>query len=106
MKTVYQISDCHLSDESSYENLKQALIHAEQDTSCDTLLLTGDICCNPKSGDYAKLVAFVTQHVTNKTIFAIAGNARYCTVKGIRFSTSPDNRQLSLHKPNQSYLSY
>lgn len=74
MKTVYQISDCHLSDESSYENLKQALVHAEQDTSCDTLLLTGDICCNPKSGDYAKLVAFVTQYVTSKTIFAIAGN--------------------------------
>lgn len=74
MKSVYQISDCHLSDERSFINFERALQYAENDLSCDTLLLTGDICCNPKAGDYTRLITLVEQHVSNKTIYAIAGN--------------------------------
>ncbi|MFM2577963.1 metallophosphoesterase family protein [Vibrio fortis] len=74
MNIVYQISDCHLSDESSYENLRRALEHANSDASCDTIFLTGDICCNPTSGDYTALETFIKQHVSNKSIYAIAGN--------------------------------
>lgn len=69
MNTVYQISDCHLSDESSYENLRRALEYVSKDTACNTIFLTGDICCNPKSGDYVQLEAFIRQ-----SIYAIAGN--------------------------------
>jgi Icc protein len=75
MSTVFQISDCHLSDESSFQNLEKALNVANADGDCDTILLTGDICCGPKSGDYAKLLSFVSQHVdSKKQVYAIAGN--------------------------------
>ncbi|MDK9739040.1 metallophosphoesterase [Vibrio sp. D404a] len=74
MTIVYQISDCHLSDESSYENLRRALEYANSDDGCKTIFLTGDICCNPKPGDYIALEAFIKQHVSNKSIYAIAGN--------------------------------
>ena len=75
MSTVFQISDCHLSDESSFQNLEKALNVANADSDCDTILLTGDICCGPKSGDYTKLLSFVSQHVNSKKqVYAIAGN--------------------------------
>ncbi|MCG9640033.1 metallophosphoesterase [Vibrio sp. Isolate34] len=74
MTTVYQISDCHLSDESSYENLRKALEHVANDPTCETIFLTGDICCNPKLGDYIRLEAFIRQHINAKPINAIAGN--------------------------------
>ncbi|WP_122053786.1 metallophosphoesterase [Vibrio sp. Evd11] len=74
MNTVYQISDCHLSDESSYENLRRALEFVNKDTNCETIFLTGDICCNPKSGDYIRLEAFIRQHIGDQSIYAIAGN--------------------------------
>ncbi|OMO20508.1 metallophosphoesterase family protein [Vibrio lentus] len=74
MNTVYQISDCHLSDESSYENLRRALEFVNKDTNCKTIFLTGDICCNPKSGDYVRLEAFIRQHIGDQSIYAIAGN--------------------------------
>lgn len=74
MTTVYQISDCHLSDESSYENLRKALEHVANDPTCENIFLTGDICCNPKPGDYVRLEAFIRQHINTKSIFAIAGN--------------------------------
>lgn len=74
MTTVYQISDCHLSDESSYENLRKALEHVAHDPTCETIFLTGDICCNPKPGDYVRLEAFIRQHINIKPIYAIAGN--------------------------------
>lgn len=74
MKTVYQISDCHLSDDSSFANFKHALEFAQNDDSCDTLLLTGDLCCNPKAGDYTRLHTLVERHVSSKTVYAIAGN--------------------------------
>ncbi|PMG45047.1 phosphoesterase [Vibrio lentus] len=74
MNTVYQISDCHLSDESSYENLRKALEYVSKDTKCETIFLTGDICCNPKPGDYIRLEAFIRQHIHDKSIYAIAGN--------------------------------
>ncbi|WP_100753934.1 metallophosphoesterase family protein [Vibrio salilacus] len=74
MSTVFQISDCHLSDKSSFYNLNKALIHANADESCDTILLTGDICCNPKPGDYNKLLIFIARQIENKQVFAIAGN--------------------------------
>ncbi len=74
MNIVYQITDCHLSDESSYENLRLALEYANSDASCNTILLTGDICCNPTSGDYTALEAFIKQYISNKSIYAIAGN--------------------------------
>ncbi|CDT90171.1 conserved hypothetical protein [Vibrio coralliirubri] len=74
MNTVYQISDCHLSDESSYENLRRALEYVSKDTACKTIFLTGDICCNPKSGDYVQLEAFIRQYISDQAIYAIAGN--------------------------------
>ena len=74
MNTVYQISDCHLSDESSYENLRRALEFVNKDTNCETIFLTGDICCNPKSGDYVRLEVFIRQHIGDQSIYAIAGN--------------------------------
>ncbi|MEZ9157113.1 metallophosphoesterase [Vibrio lentus] len=74
MNTVYQISDCHLSDESSYENLRRALEFVNKDTNCETIFLTGDICCNPKSGDYIRLEAFIRQHIGDQSIYTIAGN--------------------------------
>ncbi|MGF1847022.1 metallophosphoesterase family protein [Vibrio lentus] len=74
MNTVYQISDCHLSDESSYENLRRALEFVNKDTNCKTIFLTGDICCNPKSGDYIRLEAFIRQNIGDQSIYAIAGN--------------------------------
>ncbi|NVN83590.1 MULTISPECIES: metallophosphoesterase [unclassified Vibrio] len=74
MTTVYQISDCHLSDESSYENLRKALEHVANDPTCENIFLTGDICCNPKRGDYVRLEAFIRQHINAKPIYAIAGN--------------------------------
>ena len=74
MNTIYQISDCHLSDESSYENLSRALEFVNNDTNCDTIFLTGDICCNPKSGDYVRLEAFIREHINEQSIYAIAGN--------------------------------
>ena len=74
MNTVYQISDCHLSDKSSYENLRRALEYVSKDTACKTIFLTGDICCNPKSGDYIRLEAFIRQHISDQSIYAIAGN--------------------------------
>ncbi|WP_261885688.1 metallophosphoesterase family protein [Vibrio pomeroyi] len=74
MTTVYQISDCHLSDESSYENLRKALEHVANDPTCKTIFLTGDICCSPKPGDYIRLEAFIRQHINDKPIYAIAGN--------------------------------
>ena len=74
MNTVYQISDCHLSDESSYENLRRALEFVNKDTNCETIFLTGDICCNPKSGNYVRLEAFIRQHIGDQSIYAIAGN--------------------------------
>lgn len=74
MKSIFQISDCHLSDPSSFENLRKALLCAQNDSSCDTLFLTGDLCCNPQSGDYLSLVNFIEQHTRDKRIFAIAGN--------------------------------
>ncbi|MFS1460647.1 phosphoesterase [Vibrio lentus] len=74
MNTVYQISDCHLSDESSYENLRRALEYVNKDTNCETIFLTGDICCNPKSGDYVRLEVFIRQHIGDQSIYAIAGN--------------------------------
>ncbi|MEZ8913943.1 metallophosphoesterase [Vibrio lentus] len=74
MNTVYQISDCHLSDESSYENLRRALEYVNKDTNCETIFLTGDICCNPKSGDYVRLEAFIRQNMGEQSIYAIAGN--------------------------------
>ena len=74
MKSIIQISDCHLSDKSSFENLRKALLLAQSDASCDTLLFTGDLCCNPKPGDYHAFVNMVEAHVEGKNIFAIAGN--------------------------------
>ncbi|CAK1852720.1 3',5'-cyclic-AMP phosphodiesterase [Vibrio crassostreae] len=74
MNTIYQISDCHLSDESSYENLRRALEYVSKDTACKTIFLTGDICCNPKSGDYIRLEAFIRQHISAQSIYAVAGN--------------------------------
>ncbi|MFS1915410.1 phosphoesterase [Vibrio sp. 10N.286.55.E10] len=74
MNTIYQISDCHLSDESSYENLRKALEYVNKDTKCETIFLTGDICCNPKLGDYIRLEAFIRQHISKQSIYAIAGN--------------------------------
>ncbi|WP_192890504.1 metallophosphoesterase family protein [Vibrio bathopelagicus] len=74
MTTVYQISDCHLSDKSSFENLRRALEYVNTDTECKTIFLTGDICCNPKSGDYIRLEAFIRQHISDKSVHAIAGN--------------------------------
>lgn len=74
MKSIIQISDCHLSDEPSFENLRKALLLAQKDTSCNTLLLTGDLCCNPKAGDYLTLLNVVEEHIQDKSIFAIAGN--------------------------------
>lgn len=74
MKSIFQISDCHLSDPSSFENLRKALLCAQNDSSCDTLFLTGDLCCNPQPGAYLSLVNFIEQHTRNKRIFAIAGN--------------------------------
>ncbi|WP_286298081.1 metallophosphoesterase family protein [Vibrio apostichopi] len=74
MTTVYQISDCHLSDEPSYENLRKALEYVSKDTKCETIFLTGDICCNPKPGDYIRLEAFIRQHISEQSIYAIAGN--------------------------------
>lgn len=74
MNTVYQISDCHLSDKSSYENLRRALEYVNEDTKCKTIFLTGDICCNPKHGDYVRLEAFIRRHISDKSIYAIAGN--------------------------------
>ncbi|MEG3221961.1 metallophosphoesterase [Vibrio gigantis] len=74
MTTVYQISDCHLSDESSFENLRRALEYVNTDTECKTIFLTGDICCNPKLGDYIRLEAFIRQHISDKSVHAIAGN--------------------------------
>lgn len=74
MNTIYQISDCHLSDESSYENLRRALEYVSKDTACKTIFLTGDICCNPKSGDYVRLEGFIREHINEQSIYAIAGN--------------------------------
>ncbi|TVU62081.1 phosphoesterase [Vibrio atlanticus] len=74
MNTIYQISDCHLSDESSYENLRRALEYVSKDTACKTIFLTGDICCNPKSGDYVRLEGFIRKHINEQSIYAIAGN--------------------------------
>ena len=74
MTIVYQISDCHLSDESSYENLRRALEYADSDPDCTAIFLTGDICCNPQLGDYIRLEAFIKQYIGNKPIYAIAGN--------------------------------
>ncbi|EKM16364.1 metallophosphoesterase [Vibrio harveyi] len=74
MTSIIQISDCHLSDDSSFENLRSALLYAQKDSSCDTLLLTGDLCCNPKPGDYRVLLSFLEKHIRDKKIFAIAGN--------------------------------
>ncbi|GAB7230280.1 3',5'-cyclic-AMP phosphodiesterase [Vibrio rotiferianus] len=74
MKSIIQISDCHLSDEPSFENLRKALLLAQKDASCNTLLLTGDLCCNPKAGDYLTLLNVVEEHIQDKSIFAIAGN--------------------------------
>lgn len=74
MKSIIQISDCHLSDEHSFENLRKALLLAQKDASCNTLLLTGDLCCNPKAGDYLTLLNVVEEHIQDKSIFAIAGN--------------------------------
>ncbi|PMN23866.1 phosphoesterase [Vibrio splendidus] len=74
MNTVYQISDCHLSDKSSYENLRRALEYVSKDTACKTIFLTGDICCNPKSGDYIRLETFIRRHISDQSIYAIAGN--------------------------------
>ena len=54
MNTIYQISDCHLSDESSYENLRRALEYVSNDQECEAIFLTGDICCNPQPGDYVR----------------------------------------------------
>ena len=74
MSTVFQISDCHLSDESSFHNLEKALMSVQADKNCHTILLTGDICCNPTSGDYKKLLRIVCSYIPNKQVFAIAGN--------------------------------
>ena len=74
MNTVYQISDCHLSDKSSYENLRRALEYVSKDTAYKTIFLTGDICCNPKPGDYIRLETFIRQHISEQSIYAIAGN--------------------------------
>jgi Icc protein len=74
MKSIIQISDCHLSDQSSFENLRKALRFVHNEPSCDTLLLTGDLCCHPKAGDYHALLSFVEEHIQDKYIFAIAGN--------------------------------
>ena len=74
MNTVYQISDCHLSAESSYENLRRALEYVSKNTACKTIFLTGDICCNPKPGDYIQLESFIRQHISDQSIYAIAGN--------------------------------
>ncbi|WP_299140407.1 metallophosphoesterase [uncultured Vibrio sp.] len=74
MTTVYQISDCHLSDKSSYENLRKALEHVANDPTCKNIFLTGDICCNPKPGDYIRLESFIRQHLYDEPIYAIAGN--------------------------------
>ncbi|MEZ8150193.1 metallophosphoesterase [Vibrio splendidus] len=74
MNTVYQISDCHLSDKSSYENLRRALEYVSKDTAYKTIFLTGDICCNPKPGDYIRLETFIRQHISDQSIYAIAGN--------------------------------
>ncbi|MFA0613824.1 metallophosphoesterase [Vibrio splendidus] len=74
MNTIYQISDCHLSDKSSYENLRRALEYVSKDTAYKTIFLTGDICCNPKPGDYIRLETFIRQHISEQSIYAIAGN--------------------------------
>lgn len=74
MNTIYQISDCHLSDKSSYENLRRALEYVSKDTACKTIFLTGDICCNPKPGDYIRLETFIRQHISEQSIYAITGN--------------------------------
>ena len=73
MNTIYQISDCHLSDESSYRNLRRALEYVNNDQECEVIFLTGDICCNPQPGDYVHLETFV-RNLTDKSIYAIAGN--------------------------------
>ncbi|GLR03935.1 3',5'-cyclic adenosine monophosphate phosphodiesterase CpdA [Vibrio hyugaensis] len=74
VRTVIQISDCHLSDESSFNRLRKALNTAQNETTCDTLLLTGDLCCNPRASDYQALLAFLNKHIQNKHVYAIAGN--------------------------------
>ena len=83
MNTIYQISDCHLSDESSYENLRRALEYVSKDTACKTIFLTGDICCNPKPGDYVRLEGFIREHINEQSIYAIAGNYN---IRGILYS--------------------
>ncbi len=46
MNTVYQISDCHLSDESSYENLRKALEHVANDPTCENIFWPVIFICN------------------------------------------------------------
>ncbi len=74
MTVVYQITDCHLSDETSYKNVEFALQTISESKSCDAILMTGDLCCSPKQGDYLKLAKFVDRFITDTPIYAIAGN--------------------------------
>lgn len=74
MSIVFQISDCHLSDETSYYNFERALGEVSKDTAHAAVLLTGDLVCGPKPGDYTKLSRIIDKYIKDKPIYAIAGN--------------------------------
>ena len=74
MSIVFQISDCHLSDEISYDNFEKALIEVSRETAYAAVLLTGDLVCDPKPGDYTKLSYTIDKYFKDKPIYAIAGN--------------------------------
>ena len=74
MSIVFQISDCHLSDDISYDNFEKALIEVSRETAYSAVLLTGDLVCDPKPGDYTKLSYTIDKYFKGKPIYAIAGN--------------------------------
>ncbi|WP_087017828.1 metallophosphoesterase family protein [Thaumasiovibrio subtropicus] len=74
MSTIYQISDCHLHDETSYHHLAKALTLANNDKASTHILFTGDICCGPVSGCYRTFAKFVSQYAQQQAMYAIPGN--------------------------------
>ncbi len=74
MKTIYQISDCHLIDDLSFTRFTQALDLAAADESCDTVIFSGDLCCQPSISDYENVATLIESKLPNKALYAMAGN--------------------------------
>ena len=57
MSIVFQISDCHLSDETSCYNFERALVEVRYNAA---IFLTGDLVCGPKPEIIQSSVALLT----------------------------------------------